>query len=134
MGNFRKLISQKKEFKFLTFACFPLHVINLVSLTYHVHHKFCWKSIHDVSWLRSYFRKNSTRKYSHNNGKKHSHNKVSYNYLGSPTQADHNSRRSQYSHVLTRILFSCFSPGKFEKTLACYLHCIETRSFLYFYF
>ena len=32
------------------------------------------------------------------NGKKHSHNKVSDNYLGSLTQADHNSRRSQYAH------------------------------------
>ena len=50
------------------------------------------------------------------NRKKDSHNKVSYSYLGSPTQADHNSRRSQYSHVFF-ILFSCFSCGKFEKTL-----------------
>ena len=33
------------------------------------------------------------------NGKKHSRNKVSYNRLGFPTQADHNSRRSKYSHV-----------------------------------
>ena len=33
------------------------------------------------------------------NGKKHSHNKVSYNYLRPPTQADHNLRSSQYSHV-----------------------------------
>ena len=54
------------------------------------------------------------------NGKKHNHNKVYYNYLGSPTQADHNSRRSQYSHVFF-IWFSCFSSGKFEKTLVCYL-------------
>ena len=31
------------------------------------------------------------------NGKEHSHNKVSDNYLGAPTQADHhNSRRSQH--------------------------------------
>ena len=50
------------------------------------------------------------------NGKKHNHNKVSYNYFGSPTQADHNSRRSKYSPVFF-ILFSCFGCGKFEKTL-----------------
>ena len=36
-------------------------------------------------------------------GKKHSHNKLSYNYHGSPTQADHNSKRSQYSHIF----FTC---------------------------
>ena len=50
------------------------------------------------------------------NGKKHSHNKVSYNYLVSPTQADHNLRRLGYSPVLF-VLFNCFSCGKFEKTL-----------------
>ena len=50
------------------------------------------------------------------NEKKHSHHKVSYTYLGSPTQADHNSRRSQYLHVFF-ILFSCYSRGKLEKTL-----------------
>ena len=50
------------------------------------------------------------------NGKKYNHNKVSYNYLGSPTQADHNSRRSQCLQVFF-ILFSCFSSRKFEKTL-----------------
>ena len=31
------------------------------------------------------------------NGKKHNHNKFSNNYMGSPTQAAHNSWRSQYS-------------------------------------
>ena len=36
-------------------------------------------------------------------GKKHNHNKVSYNYLGSSTQADHNSRRSQYSLVICNV-------------------------------
>ena len=50
------------------------------------------------------------------NGKKHIHNKVSYNYLGSPTEADHNSRRSQYPHIFF-ILFSCFGFVKFEKTV-----------------
>ena len=52
----RKFILRKKEFKFLTFACFSLHVINLVSLTYHAQHKSCWKSIHHVSWLRNCFK------------------------------------------------------------------------------
>ena len=37
------------------------------------------------------------------NGKKRNHNKVSYNYLGYPTQADHNSRRSQYSLVTCNV-------------------------------
>ena len=50
------------------------------------------------------------------NGKKHGHKKVSYEYLGSPTQADHNSRRSRYSPLFT-ILFRCFSCGKFQKAL-----------------
>ena len=50
------------------------------------------------------------------NGKKHSDNEVSYNYLGPLTHADHNSIRSQYSHAFF-ILFSCFSCEKFEKTL-----------------
>ena len=45
------------------------------------------------------------------NGKKHSHNMVFYNYLGSPTQSGDNSRRSQYLHVFV-ILFSCFNRGK----------------------
>ena len=62
------------------------------------------------------------------NRKKHGHKKVSYNYLGSPTQGDHNSRRTQYSQVFF-ILFSCFSCGKFEKTIVT---SIETRSFYVF--
>ena len=37
------------------------------------------------------------------NRKKNDHNKVFYNYLGSPTQADHNSRRSQYSLVTCNV-------------------------------
>ena len=57
-----------------------------------------------------YCRKYSTQKHSFNsckNGKKISHNKVSYIYLGSPIQADHNLRRLQYSHVFF-ILFVFF--------------------------
>ena len=50
------------------------------------------------------------------NGKKHSHVKFSHNYLRSPTQADHILWRPQYWHVFF-ILLSCFSGGKFEKTL-----------------
>ena len=50
------------------------------------------------------------------NGKIHSHNKVSYNYLRSPTQADHNAWRPQYSHVFF-VMVSYFSCGKFEKSL-----------------
>ena len=50
------------------------------------------------------------------NGKKHSHNKVFDNYLGFPTQADHYLKRSLYPYV-SFFLFSCFSSGKFEKTL-----------------
>ena len=50
------------------------------------------------------------------NEKKHNHNKVSYNYLGSPTQADHSSGGSQYSHLFF-ILFICFNCGKLKKTL-----------------
>ena len=53
------------------------------------------------------------------NGRKYSHDKFSYNYLGSPTQADHILQRPQYSHVFF-ILLSCFSCRKFEKTLVAY--------------
>ena len=41
LGNSKKFILQNKELKLLKFACFFLHVINLVSLTYHSHHKSC---------------------------------------------------------------------------------------------
>ena len=51
------------------------------------------------------------------NGKEHSHDKFSYNYLRSPSQADYILWRSQYSHVFF-ILLICFSCRKFEKTLA----------------
>ena len=47
--------------------------------------------------------------------KKHGLNKVSYNFLGCPTQGDHNSKRSQYSHVFF-ILLSYFICGKSAKT------------------
>ena len=43
-----------------------------------------------------------------------SRNKVSDNYVGSPTQADCNSRNH---NIHTYFLFSCFSCGKVEKTL-----------------
>ena len=68
---------------------------------HHARHKPCWKSMHHVSWLWYYSRNYSTRKYSHKK-RKHSHSKVSYDYPGSPTQADHISRRSQYSHVFCK--------------------------------
>ena len=32
---------------------------------YHVHQKSSWKSIYHVSWLKNYFRNNSTQKHSH---------------------------------------------------------------------
>ena len=47
---------------------------------------------------------------------RNSHNKVFYNYIGFPTQADHYLKRSLYPYVFF-FLFSCFSSGKFEKTL-----------------
>ena len=65
------------------------------------------------------------------NGKKHNHNKISFNYLGPPTQADLNSRRSQYSHVFFT-LFSCFSCGKFENPLLLVTY--RNQVFLYFHF
>ena len=66
-----------------------------------------------LRWLLLYCKNYSIQKHSN---KKHNHNMVSYNYLGSPTQTDFNSRRSQYSHVFF-ILCSCFNSGKFEKTV-----------------
>ena len=79
----------------------------------------CWKSIHHLSWLRNYCTAGTTalENIVVRNGKKHSQNKVSYNYLGFSIQSDPNSRRSQNLHVFF-ILFSCFSWGNFEKILA----------------
>ena len=44
LSNSRKFISRKKEFKFLISAYFSLHVINLVSLTYHANHNLVDKA------------------------------------------------------------------------------------------
>ena len=81
--------------------------------------------MHHVSWLWNYCTSGTAvlenivarngKKYSHNTDR-NSHNKVSYNYLGSLNQAVHNLRGSKYSHVFF-ILFSCFSWGKFEKSV-----------------
>ena len=49
--------------------------------------------------------------------KKHSHNKVSYNYLGYATQADLNSNRLQYSHIFFILFCWFFICGKFESAL-----------------
>ena len=54
-----------------------MRIINLV-----------WKCIYQLSWLSNYFRDYGTRKHSDKKRKKHSLNKVSYNYLESPTQPD----------------------------------------------
>ena len=52
------------------------------------------------------------------NEKKSCQKKFSYNYVGSPTSADYNSWRSQYSYVfLFTLMLSYFSWGKFGKTL-----------------
>ena len=48
-----------------------------------------------------------------------------------PTQADHNSRRSQYSHVFFTFL-SSFICGKFEKIFLLVTH--RNQVFLYFHF
>ena len=66
----------------------------------------CWKSIHHVSWLRNYCTARTTvlENIVVRSWKKHSRNKVSYKYLGSPIQADPNTRRSQYSHVFFILL------------------------------
>ena len=66
-------------------------------------------------------------------GKKHSHNKVSCNFLGSPTQADHNSRRPQYSHVFF-ILFICFSCAVENSRKPLLLVTYRNHVFLYFHF
>ena len=81
---------------------------------HHANHKSCWKSINHVSWLRNYIRKCSARKH---NCKKHCHNEFSCNDLGSPTQADHISRRSQNLHVFL-ILFSCLAAESSIKPLS----------------
>ena len=56
------------------------------------------------------------------NEKKHSHNKVSYNFFRSPTQADQSSRRWHYSSIFFThiVLFSCFRCGKLENTFVPY--------------
>ena len=71
--------------------------------------KNCFFTEH-LRWLLLYLRHYNTQKLSQ---KKHSQVKFSYNYLGSPTQADRILWRLQYSHVFF-ILLSC---RKFEKAL-----------------
>ena len=66
-------------------------------------------------------------------GKKHSHNKVSCNFLGSPTQADHDSRRPQYSQVFF-ILFICFSCAVENSRKPLLLVTYRNHVFLYFHF
>ena len=72
----------------MTFACFSLFllVLNLVEKAYII-------CVGYGTTLGETVLKNLVIR----NGKEHSHNKVSDNYLGSPTQADHhNSRGSQH--------------------------------------
>ena len=73
--------------KRLQHKCFPANIAKFPRKTFFTEH---------LRWLLLYFRHYSTRRH-RRNGKKHSRNKFSYNYVGSPTQADHNSWRSQYS-------------------------------------
>ena len=65
--NSRKLISRKKEFKFRHF---------LVS---YKHYKSCWKSFHHVIGYETTLGTTLFENIIIRNGKKHSHNKVSYN-------------------------------------------------------
>ena len=72
----------------MTFACFSLFllVLNLVEKAYII-------CVGYETTLGETMLKNLVIR----NGKEHCHNKVSDNYLGSPTQADHhNSRGSQH--------------------------------------
>ena len=72
----------------MTFACFSLFllVLNLVEKAYII-------CVGYETTLGETVLKNLVIR----NGKEHSHNKVSDNYLGSPTQADHhNPRGSQH--------------------------------------
>ena len=112
----------QKECQFFNFAC---HKVWQQSI-HHAHHKSCWKTMHHVSWLLNYFTNYSTENMVIRNGKNHSHNKISYNYLIFPTQANHSSGRSQVFFFL----FSCFSCGKLEKALVPCKPGLFTLSFL----
>ena len=80
----RKFISQIKNLNFL--ICLFLLVLNLVEKAYIIY--VGYETTLGATVLENLVIRN---------GKEHSHNKVSDNYLGSPTEADHhNSRRSQH--------------------------------------
>ena len=94
LENSRKFISRNKEFKFwhLLISFYTLYILLL--LAYHVQNKSCREGMHHVSWLGTTLRTILLENLVMRNRRKHSHNKFSYNYLGSPTRTDHNLRRS----------------------------------------
>ena len=65
------------------------------------------------------------------NGKKHGHNKVSYNYLGSPTQVYHNSRNH---NIHTYSLFCLISLAVENLRKPLLLVTYRNQVFLYFHF
>ena len=70
--------------------CFPVNIVKFLATTFFIEHLWLLLFYLGTTVLENIVRRN---------GKKHTHDKFSYNYLGSPTQADHILWRSQYSHV-----------------------------------
>ena len=107
LGKCRKIISRNKEFKLWHWQNFiketPYQPNTLYAMCKKKNHTSC------ISWLRNYspvctVGTTILESIIVRNGKKNSDNKVTYNYLGSITHVDHNSRRLQYSHVLFILL------------------------------
>ena len=96
LENSRNFISRNKEFKFWHLLIFFYTLYILLLFVYYVHHKSCGESMHHVSWLETTLRTIVPENLVMRNRRKRSHNKFSYNYLGSPTWTDHSLRRSQY--------------------------------------
>ena len=68
--------------KRLQHRCFPVNIAKFPRKAFSTEHLRCCFCISGITVPEDIDRRN---------GKKHSHNKFSYNYVGSPTQADHNS-------------------------------------------
>ena len=67
---------------------------------HHAHHKSCWKNVHHVSDYETTLGNTVVENIVIRNGKKYNHNKVSYNYLGSTTQADHFKKNKIFALIL----------------------------------
>ena len=101
---------------------------------HYAHKKSRWNLIIHVTWSQNYCTAGTTvlENIAVKIGKKHSHNKVSYNYLGCTIQADHYSRRSQYLHIFFILFIVVSVEENSRKPLLLVTY--RNQIFLYFHY